>query len=267
VARHEAHPYAELFPMMTAPELEALAADVAENGQQVPILVDQHGRVIDGRNRLAACERAGVEPLLERRDFVDDAAVLAFIMSANLHRRQLSGTQRALIAARIANIRVGDNRGAHRPVEGEANRHTLNQSTISLEEAAEKLDVSRRSAVRARKIQRRAIPEIQQMVERGELKVLPAAEVAAMPQEEQREMAELGAEGITRVQGEKRKKTRARGKKPEREAAPQNGQPEVRGVGVFRANEAINCLTRIPKNDALRERGFQIVKDWIRRNA
>ena len=37
-------------------------------------------------------------------------------------------------------------------------------------------------------------------------------------------------------------------------------------VGVVRANEAINCLIRIPKNDALRKRGFQIVTDWIRRN-
>jgi hypothetical protein len=38
-------------------------------------------------------------------------------------------------------------------------------------------------------------------------------------------------------------------------------------VGTIRAHEAINCLMRIPKNDALRERGFQIVMDWIRQNS
>jgi transcriptional regulator with XRE-family HTH domain len=38
------------------------------------------------------------------------------------------------------------------------------------------------------------------------------------------------------------------------------------GVGVIRAHEALNHLTRIPKNDALRKRGFQIVTDWIRHN-
>ena len=36
--------------------------------------------------------------------------------------------------------------------------------------------------------------------------------------------------------------------------------------GVNKANEAISYLTRIPKDDPQRERGFQIVTDWIGRN-
>ncbi len=35
------------------------------------------------------------------------------------------------------------------------------------------------------------------------------------------------------------------------------------GKGVDLANEAINYLKRIPKNDKLRGRGFEIVEDWI----
>lgn len=42
--------------------------------------------------------------------------------------------------------------------------------------------------------------------------------------------------------------------------------PKRRGVGVYRANEAINCLIRIPENDFLRKRGFEIVTDWIEAN-
>ena len=38
-------------------------------------------------------------------------------------------------------------------------------------------------------------------------------------------------------------------------------------VGVILANEALNVLMRIPKDDPLRKRGFQIVTDWIRREA
>jgi hypothetical protein len=34
----------------------------------------------------------------------------------------------------------------------------------------------------------------------------------------------------------------------------------------FHKNSLINCLIRIPKNDALRERGFQIVTDWVKNN-
>jgi len=40
----------------------------------------------------------------------------------------------------------------------------------------------------------------------------------------------------------------------------------IKSVGVLRANEALNCLIRIPKDDALRQRGFQIVSDWIKSN-
>ena len=58
--------------------------------------------------------------------------------------------------------------------------------------------------------------------------------------------------------------------KPLRQNRVVEPEPELpegvsRGVGVDRANEAINCLKRIPKNDRLRKRGFQIVTDWINR--
>src|SRR5207244_244793 len=39
-----------------------------------------------------------------------------------------------------------------------------------------------------------------------------------------------------------------------------------RGQGVALAHEAINCLSRIPKNDGLRKRAFQMVTDWINGN-
>jgi transcriptional regulator with XRE-family HTH domain len=34
--------------------------------------------------------------------------------------------------------------------------------------------------------------------------------------------------------------------------------------GIRLAHEALNYLTRIPKNDHFRKRGFQIVTDWIK---
>jgi hypothetical protein len=38
------------------------------------------------------------------------------------------------------------------------------------------------------------------------------------------------------------------------------------GVGMAHAAAAVDCLKRIPKDDALRERGFQHVTDWVRHN-
>ena len=54
------HPAAELFPKMDAEALQALADDIREHGQREPVIL-YHGAVLDGRNRLRACELAGVE--------------------------------------------------------------------------------------------------------------------------------------------------------------------------------------------------------------
>jgi hypothetical protein len=39
-----------------------------------------------------------------------------------------------------------------------------------------------------------------------------------------------------------------------------------KGKGIDLAHDAINVLRRIPQNDPFRERGFQIVEDWIEFN-
>jgi hypothetical protein len=53
---------------------------------------------------------------------------------------------------------------------------------------------------------------------------------------------------------------------PRQEEGQAGGEIKPLGVGVFRGHEAIDCLSRIPKDDRLRGRGFQIVMDWIRNN-
>jgi ParB/RepB/Spo0J family partition protein len=45
-----------------------------------------------------------------------------------------------------------------------------------------------------------------------------------------------------------------------------NGHAKRLPVGVEYGNQAVNCLKRIPKNDPLRKRGFQIVADWMKQN-
>jgi len=92
------HPAAEVFPLMSAEEIESLAADIKENGLRQPIILDEEGRVVDGRCRLRACKLAKVKP-----EFVtlngDDP--LSVVVSLNVHRRNLTQAQRA-IAAREA---------------------------------------------------------------------------------------------------------------------------------------------------------------------
>lgn len=58
------HPACLLFPPIGDEELQALAADIKRRGLLHPIITHE-GLILDGRNRLAACEIAGVEPSYE----------------------------------------------------------------------------------------------------------------------------------------------------------------------------------------------------------
>ncbi len=90
------HPIADVFPMMPDGELQALAADIQEHGLLHPIIRDEEGQIIDGRNRLRACELAGVEPRFEDWNGSD---VRSYIASANLQRRNLTKGQQAMALA------------------------------------------------------------------------------------------------------------------------------------------------------------------------
>ncbi len=78
------HPAAELFPFMSDEELGELAADIRAHGLLEPIVL-LDGLVLDGRNRLRACEAAGVEPRFVDWDGTGDPAV--WVISKNLKRR------------------------------------------------------------------------------------------------------------------------------------------------------------------------------------
>src|SRR5262245_36387296 len=89
------HPIAELFPMMAASELAALAQDIKANGLREPIWVHQDGRILDGRNRHAACALVAVSPKFRYWEG-EEADLVPFVVSMNLHRRHLSDEQRAM---------------------------------------------------------------------------------------------------------------------------------------------------------------------------
>lgn len=101
------HPITEIIPMTWMPvdELHALADSIRAVGQLHPIVVDEKtDMIVDGRLRWRACEIAGVEPKIERREFADDEDILNFIISMNVHRSQWTEDQRVVAAARLANL-------------------------------------------------------------------------------------------------------------------------------------------------------------------
>lgn len=158
------HPVAQLFPMLSDSELHDLAQDIKTNGLQQPIVM-QGDTLLDGRNRLAACEKAGVNPTFRQHD--GDAT--RFIISANLRRRHLNESQRAMVAARLANM----------PLGGATYRSANSHTDVSLNDSAELLNVGRRTVADAKLIEREA-PELAAQVMRGE-KTVHAAKQEIRP--------------------------------------------------------------------------------------
>ncbi len=96
------HPAAELFPLLTGDDLARLASDIAQNGLLEPIVVFD-GLLLDGRNRRRACEMAGVEPRYVEWHG-EGGSPVAFVAARNLHRRHLTESQRAAIAAQVKGL-------------------------------------------------------------------------------------------------------------------------------------------------------------------
>lgn len=179
------HPYAKLFPMMGEAEIEAMAEDIRANGQRLPCLKSRDDLLIDGRNRSAACALAGVEPKFETFDG-DDAAILKLVLSLNLPRRHLTESQRAMVAADLANLPrgAGGHTGNRENAEGNP-KGPIGTPSATVSEAAEKLKVGKRSVKRARKVKEKATPEVSQAVRDGKVSVTKAAQIADKPIEEQ----------------------------------------------------------------------------------
>jgi ParB-like chromosome segregation protein Spo0J len=83
---------------MRPDELAELALDIKEHGLREPILT-RAGKIIDERNRFLACQQVGVEPRYVQWD--GKGSLVAFVISKNIKRRQLTAGQRAAVAAEM----------------------------------------------------------------------------------------------------------------------------------------------------------------------
>jgi hypothetical protein len=95
------HPVADLFPMLPEDELQDLAADITERGLLQPIVLDKDGCILDGRNRYAGCQLAGIEPTFTTYDGDDPEG---YALAVNIARRHLTKGQQAMVAARASAV-------------------------------------------------------------------------------------------------------------------------------------------------------------------
>ena len=165
------HPCADVFPMMSEAELEALAADIKARGLQKPVTMHYLSKqkiwvVLDGRNRLEALDRLGWVPadmwtdvtrgdqpmeIFEKNTQHDPAA---YVISANIHRRHLSKLERAeLIVKTVEAEQTNDQAKAARsfsPTVGKKGGSTKDPILEKAVTEAAKQQISRRTVKKAR---------------------------------------------------------------------------------------------------------------------
>ncbi len=230
--------------MCTGEELQELTDDIKANGLLEPIVtLDKQGRILDGRNREAACRRAGVKPIYETFDGTDEEE-LRFVVSKNLHRRQLTASQRASIAADLIPILADEGKDRQR-LNGMNRRKGGNKSPVNLpdsktgdarEIAGKAMAVSGKSVDMAVAVKTKAIPEIIAAVKNGELAVSAAAAVADLPPDEQSKIMTAGGAPAVRAAASGIRRSAKQGRsvfiEPTTPAPPVPGKPQPADITV-----------------------------------
>lgn len=193
MSQYEVHPLAEIFPPLSDQDLSDLSANIAANGQRLEIVL-LDGRILDGRNREAACIRAGVHPRYRDYDPASDGEdPLEFVWSMNFGRRHLTFEQRVGAAERYANLKRG------------SNQHTARAVSISQKQAAEKFGVSEDSIQRRAKIRERGTELLNQKVDAGEVPIRKAAQIAELPKGKQTRLLQKSPAGkVISIESRKR---------------------------------------------------------------
>jgi hypothetical protein len=160
---------------MDGVELNALVEDIRSHGLLEPIVV-LDGQVLDGRNRLRACEIAGVEPTFVEWT-ANGMSPTEWVVSHNLHRRHLTTAQRAALALDLLPRLEAEAR--ERMLAGKADPSPESDEGRSDAKAADLVGVGRSTVAAAKAIQRRdETGAIVDGMRAGELNVAQAAREA-----------------------------------------------------------------------------------------
>lgn len=162
------HPAAALMPRLADDEFSELVADIEKNGQLVPIVMFD-GQVLDGVNRLAACEALGIEPITTTQNVANP---WDYVWSLNGRRRHLDQGQRAALAVKFYNAsaefrdRIKQNQGLVSRLVSNDTRELPKPTNRVRDHIAKLVDVSPRTASRALAVEK-ADPELLQQVAHG----------------------------------------------------------------------------------------------------
>lgn len=176
----ERHPLSAAFPSMPAIEQDELTEDIERNGLIEPIMLYQ-GMVLDGWHRYQSCCMLEIEPAFTEYAGSDP---VAYVISRNIHRRSLTGSQRAAAIVACSNWAKSG-----RPEKGE-----VTSSFSTKDSMAKAAGVSAKTIQQAKAAHSAGLGDA---VKNGKLTVEQAAAIAKLP-ENQRPAAIENPKSVTK---------------------------------------------------------------------
>ena len=162
------HPLSAAFPAMDPRDLEILQADIQAHGLRHPIVI-YGGMILDGWHRFQACTNLGIPPTSQ--PLGEGVDPVAYVQSVNLHRRHLTGSQRA--AAVVACSAWAN--------DGNQPNQTPGVRLATNEDMAKAAEVHPSTIKAAKKAQEAGLGE---SVRDGKVTAKKAAEIAKLPEED-----------------------------------------------------------------------------------
>jgi protein gp37 len=92
------HPAANLLPLITGDDFQALCESIGKYGLEEPVVFTHDGRLLDGRNRLRALLVTGQTERFKTLDEVYAADYIGYVDRLNYQRRHLTASQKAVYA-------------------------------------------------------------------------------------------------------------------------------------------------------------------------
>lgn len=173
---YDVHPFRAAFPDPRDWFVNDLTDEVKRDGLLRPIILFE-GKILDGRKRYLACQKADIPMRFEYYQGADPAG---YVAKENQLSSRLSLSQLALGVGRVAMIEEE---------QGQDRRPGLLRKHLG-----ERFGMSEAQAARGHTVARKAVPQIQKLVELGDLSIKKADPIARMDPRSQSRLAAISDE-------------------------------------------------------------------------
>ena len=199
---------AELLPPLTEEQLEALEADLVQNGCYSPIIVNEDMFIVDGHNRQRLCEKHGIPYRMAVFSFADLLEAKQWAIDNQKGRRNLDKWELGKIALRLKpdieakakeNMSAG---GGDQKSEGVKSGFVNSQNPIlpvnTTQELADAVGIGQQTMSRIMQIDEHAPAAVREALDNKDLSINQGysitKQVQALPEEQREEAAAQAVE-------------------------------------------------------------------------